>query len=112
MELFKFELKKICLFQKGLLIGGLCLAVTCLFLVLFPEMKDPRIKESSFQYMKLLNMGKRIEEIGIQIQEGDFDIYTMAKELSFEERKTLLDLIGFWRKELSLIAQTMVNGKQ
>ena len=64
------------------------------------------------QYMKLLNMGKRIEEIGIQIQEGDFDIYTMAKELSFEERKTLLDLIGFWRKELSLIAQTMVNGKQ
>jgi len=64
------------------------------------------------QYMKLLNMGKRIEEIGMQIQEGDFDIYTMAKELSFEERKTLLDLIGFWRKELSLIAQTMVNGKQ
>ena len=55
MELFKFELKKICFFQKGLLIGGLCLAVTCLFLVLFPEMKDPRIKESSFQYMKLLN---------------------------------------------------------
>ena len=64
------------------------------------------------QYMKLLNMGKRIEEIGMQIQEGDFDIYIMAKELSFEERKTLLDLIGFWRKELSLIAQTMVNGKQ
>lgn len=63
------------------------------------------------QYMRLLNMGKPIEGIGIEIQEGDFDIYAMAKELSFEERKALLDLIGFWRLELSLIAQTMVNGK-
>ena len=74
--------------------------------------KDNRHTLARDQYMKLLNMGKKIEEVGMSIQEGDFDIYTMAKELSFEERKTLLDLIGFWRKELSLIAQTMVNGKQ
>lgn len=52
--LWKAEVKKILLVNKGVLILLVCLLAKILFLGVFPEMKDPRIALSQKQYDKYL----------------------------------------------------------
>ena len=54
MMLFRSELKKLLLTQKGLLILLVCLLLKILFLGCFPELKDSRIQLSQKQYDKYL----------------------------------------------------------
>lgn len=61
------------------------------------------------QYQKLLNIGKAIEDISIRIEAGDVDLKAMSKELSYDERKLLLDMIGIWRGQLTKIAEGVIG---
>lgn len=54
MKIFKVELKKTFLFEKGLLILVLCLVLEALLLLLIPKQIDSRIRISRKQYDRLL----------------------------------------------------------
>lgn len=60
-------------------------------------------------YRDLTSMGKRIGEIDLRITAGDTDIRALSKELTPEERKDILDLIGAWRQMLTRIAQEVTG---
>ena len=53
--LWKYELKKMLITQKGLLILAVCFLLEAVFLCAFPEQKDSRIKLSQKQYDKYLS---------------------------------------------------------
>lgn len=52
--LFRAELKKLLFVRRGAAILLVCLIAKILFLAVFPEMKDPRIRLSQNQYDKML----------------------------------------------------------
>lgn len=60
-------------------------------------------------YRKLLSIGSKIEEISIQSEAGDIDLKAVGKELSHEEKKMLLDMIGVWRQQLTKIGKEVTG---
>lgn len=61
------------------------------------------------QYQSLISIGKPIEEVSIKITSGEIDLPAISKELTAEERKILLDVIGTWRQQLTQIAQGVIQ---
>ena len=61
------------------------------------------------QYQNLISIGKPIEEVSIKITAGEIDLPAISKELTAEERKILLDVIGTWRQQLTQIAQGVIQ---
>ena len=61
------------------------------------------------QYQSLISIGKPIEEVSIKITAGEIDLPAISKELTAEERKILLDVIGTWRQQLTQIAQGVIQ---
>lgn len=61
------------------------------------------------QYQNLISIGKPIEEVSIRITAGEIDLPAISKELTAEERKILLDVIGTWRQQLTQIAQGVIQ---
>lgn len=63
-------------------------------------------------YKDLSTMGKRIEEIVTKESAGDIDIKALSKDLTYEERNIILNMIGSWRQMLSQIAQEVTSYQQ
>lgn len=63
-------------------------------------------------YKDLSTMGKRIEEIVTKESAGDIDIKALSKDLTYEERNIILNMIGTWRQMLSQIAQEVTSYQQ
>lgn len=63
-------------------------------------------------YKDMSTMGKRIEEIVTKESAGDIDIKALSKDLTFEERNIILNMIGTWRQMLSQIAQEVTSYQQ
>lgn len=63
-------------------------------------------------YKDLSTMGRRIEEIVTKESAGDIDIKALSKDLTFEERNIILNMIGTWRQMLSQIAQEVTSYQQ
>lgn len=63
-------------------------------------------------YKDLSTMGKRIEEIVTKESAGDIDIKALSKDLTYEERNIILNMIGEWRQMLSQIAQEVTSYQQ
>lgn len=61
------------------------------------------------QYQSLISIGKPIEEVSIKITAGEIDLPAISKELTADERKILLDVIGTWRQQLTQIAQGVIQ---
>ena len=61
------------------------------------------------QYQSLISIGKPIEEVSIKITAGEIDLPAISKELTAEERKILLDVIGTWSPQLTQIAQGVIQ---
>lgn len=63
-------------------------------------------------YKDLSTMGRRIEEIVTKESAGDIDIKALSKDLTYEERNIILNMIGEWRQMLSQIAQEVTSYQQ
>lgn len=88
MNLWRFELKKILIVQKGFWVLAGCLLLKFLFLSFFPELKDPRIQLSQKQYDKYLERvhGANTEEKASFIrQEHEHCMATIGKKGNMEE---------------------------
>lgn len=71
--------------------------------------KENRRALAKETYKKLLSIGSKIEEISIQGEAGDIDLKAVGKELSHEEKKMLLDMIGVWRQQLTKIGKEVTG---
>lgn len=71
--------------------------------------KENRRALAKETYRKLLSIGSKIEEISIQSEAGDIDLKAVGKELSHEEKKMLLDMIGVWRQQLTKIGKEVTG---
>jgi hypothetical protein len=71
--------------------------------------KENRRALAKETYKKLLSIGSKIEEISIQSEAGDIDLKAVGKELSHEEKKMLLDMIGVWRQQLTKIGKEVTG---
>lgn len=60
-------------------------------------------------YRRLISLGSKIEEVSIQSEAGDIDLKAVGKELTHEEKKMLLDMIGVWRQQLTKIGQEVTG---
>lgn len=60
-------------------------------------------------YRRLISLGSKIEEVSIQSEAGDIDLKAVGKELTHEEKKMLLDMIGIWRQQLTRISQEVTS---
>lgn len=60
-------------------------------------------------YTRLLSIGSKIEAVSIESENGDLDLKAVGKELTLDERKILLDMIGIWRQQLTKIAEEVIG---
>ena len=71
--------------------------------------KENRRTLAKEMYRKLISLGSKIEEVSIQNEAGDIDLKAIGKELTHEEKKMLLDMIGIWRQQLTKISQEVTG---
>jgi hypothetical protein len=71
--------------------------------------KENRRTLAKEMYRKLISLGSKIEEVSIQSEAGDIDLKAIGKELTHEEKKMLLDMIGIWRQQLTKISQEVIS---
>lgn len=71
--------------------------------------KENRRTLAKEMYRKLISLGSKIEEVSIQNEAGDIDLKAIGKELTHEEKKMLLDMIGIWRQQLTKISQEVTS---
>ena len=71
--------------------------------------KENRRTLAKEMYRKLISLGSKIEEVSIQSEAGDIDLKAIGKELTHEEKKMLLDMIGIWRQQLTKISQEVTS---
>lgn len=71
--------------------------------------KENRRTLAKEMYGKLISLGSKIEEVSIQNEAGDIDLKAIGKELTHEEKKMLLDMIGIWRQQLTKIGQEVTS---
>ena len=71
--------------------------------------KENRRTLAKEMYRKLISLGSKIEEVNIQNEAGDIDLKAIGKELTHEEKKMLLDMIGIWRQQLTKIGQEVTS---
>ena len=71
--------------------------------------KENRRTLAKEMYRKLISLGSKIEEVSIQNEAGDIDLIAIGKELTHEEKKMLLDMIGIWRQQLTKIGQEVTS---
>ena len=71
--------------------------------------KENRRTLAKEMYRRLISLGSKIEEVSIQSEAGDIDLKAIGKELTHEEKKMLLDMIGIWRQQLTKISQEVTS---
>lgn len=71
--------------------------------------KENRRTLAKEMYRRLISLGSKIEEVSIQSEAGDIDLKAIGKELTHEEKKMLLDMIGIWRQQLTKISQEVTG---
>lgn len=60
-------------------------------------------------YARLLSIGSKIEAVSMESESGDLDLKAVGKELTHEEKKMLLDMVGIWRQQLTKICQEVTG---
>lgn len=61
-------------------------------------------------YVRLLNMGKRIDEMYTDMEEGEVDLKGIGREFTPEQLKTLRTTFRMWSEELMKIDREVKNG--